>query len=235
MRIFGRAATARPPVPSQIRETDWCFRVFTPPPPALSPSLGLTIALPVLAQEPPSPPATAPETQPAPAAAPPRRSGEPGRPGAVSRAGGEPAPPCAVADRRAEVPGRLQAFRLGQPRRAQGRHAARLCRRLVRQPQPLLGEGRSGRRPRPCLRLADGRQPRRAVVRVLPHLRVGLLSGRLLVGDLRAQSQGTLPGRLADHARGRDLLASRRRRRRTRARPSTTRTSSRRRRPATTR
>ncbi len=167
-------------------------------------------ALPAAAQEPPSacrhrspiapPPTRSPAAQAAPAV-----PADPAAPAATPCAS-QQAPPRAVAHRRAEVSRRLYALRLGQSRCAEGRHPARLCRRLVRQPQPVHGEGRPGRRSRPHLRFTAGGEPRRAVVRVRPHRRVGLLSAGLFVGDLRHQPQGAFPRRLADHARGRHLL-----------------------------
>ena len=157
--------------------------------------LCFSAALPAVAQEPTPPPAAAEAVAPSPADQ---------TPTAAPRS--QQAPPRPVADRRAEIPGRLHALRLGQSRRAEGRRHPRLRRGLVRQPQPVHGEGRPRGRHRHGLRLAAGLQPRRAVVRVRPHRRVGFLSARLFVGDLRPQSEGALPGRLADHAGGRHLL-----------------------------
>ncbi len=162
--------------------------------------LCFSAALPAVAQEPTPPPAAAEARLP--------RSHR--RSDAASASEQRPrrqqAPPRPVADRRAEIPGRLHAFRLGQSRRAEGRRHPRLRRGLVRQPQPVHGEGRPRGRHRHGLRFADGLEPGRAVVRVRPHRRVGLLSARLFVGDLRPQSESALPGRLADHAGGRHLL-----------------------------
>ena len=47
-------------------------------------------------------------------------------------------PACAVARRRAEIRPRFQEFRLGQSRRAEGRHAAPVGRRHVRHAEPVF-------------------------------------------------------------------------------------------------
>ena len=58
---------------------------------------------------------------------------------------------------------------------------------------PIQLQGPEGLRSRAALRFADGRQPGRGIDPVLPDLRVGVLSGRLLLGDLQAAPRGALP------------------------------------------
>ena len=123
--------------------------------------------------------------------------------------------------------GGLQALRLGESECAEGRHASAVRRRLFRQPQPVHLQGPEGRRSRAALRFADGRQPGRGLDAVLPDLRVGVLSGRLLVGHLQAAAPRPA-SRMAARSRSRtSSIRCRRRRRPTRSRSTTTRTSSR--------
>ena len=146
------------------------------------------------------------------------------------------APPCAVARRRAQVSARLQAFRLGQPGCAQGRHASRhACEGTFDSLNPFPVQGV------PAASLGLIYDSLMATSPDEPSTEYGLIAewvsypDRLLLGDVRAAPAGALPRRHADHARGRRSSASKRSRRRTRTTPSTTRTSSRPRRPASTR
>ena len=220
-------ALPAPPVRDRIRENAWCFRVSTSPPLFSPCCFASPRALPAVAQEPPRP-RHADSRRPATAAqAACRRDAAPATATSATtrcRSIGEP-----------KYPAGFTHFDWVNPDAPKGGSHARLRRGLVRQPQPVHGEGRPGGRHRPRLRLAAGLEPRRAVVRVRPHRRVGILSARLFVGDLRPQSEGALPRRLADHARGRHLLVRGAEEGASALRRSTTRTSSRRRRPATTR
>ena len=127
---------------------------------------------------------------------------------AIAEPGAE-APSRVVAARRAPAQGRLQAFRLGQPGRAEGRPRQAMGRRHIRQPQQLQPPGRAGRRHWPDLRSAHGVERRRGDGRVRPRRGMDLVPARLFVGHVRAACRRALPRRPADHAGGRDLLARR--------------------------
>ncbi len=66
------------------------------------------------------------------------------------------ATPRDVAVRRPEIRARLQAFRLRQPERAEGRHDALLGDRHLRHAQPLCHQGRAGGRDRRTFDTLDG-------------------------------------------------------------------------------
>ncbi len=115
-----------------------------------------------------------------------------------------------VADRGDEVRRGLQALRLRQPRRAEGRHLQRRGGRHFRQLQsfivrgtPAAGLGGFGGMP---LRHADAAGDGRAGHQPCPHRRSLHLSGRLLLRHLPPRPGGEMARRKADHRRGRGLV-----------------------------
>ena len=116
--------------------------------------------------------------------------------------------PRPVALGRAALRGRLQAFRLRQPERAEGRRRAARLSGHLRQPQPRRRrrEGRARGSHRAHLRHADDELAGRGRHRIRPPRRGGALPGRFLVGDLPPACGGALARRHAGDARRRDLL-----------------------------
>ena len=126
--------------------------------------------------------------------------------GATARGPGERgAEPRAVAVRRSQIRSRLQAFRLRQPGRAEGRHDAALGDRHLRQPEPVYRQGRRGGRHRPDLRHADAVLRGRARQRIRPRRRKRRSRPGPQIGAVHAAQGGALSRRLADDAGGRDL------------------------------
>ena len=116
--------------------------------------------------------------------------------------------------RRAEIPGRLQAFRLRQPGGAEGRHARTPDQARRRQPelrhlqhaQHLRPQGRRRGRHGRDLRQPHGRFRRRPGRALRPPRPQGALVGRQAHLPLPAASRSALPRRIAGDGAGRRLL-----------------------------
>ena len=109
---------------------------------------------------------------------------------------------------RSEIPRRLSAFRLCEPRRAAGRHDELSRHRRepdLRQPQRLHPQGRAGAGPHASLRQSADRVGGRAGFGLRSDRGEPRISRGPVLGDLQHAPRGDVLGRRADHGVGRGL------------------------------